>query len=118
MNIRPAQAILNELQDGLSLKQLAQAFHDAIAAVREHGKPATVTLLITVGTLEGQHHLIEPPIIMTAEVSTKLPKAKAPATIFFVDQDGNATRNQTRQQDLGLTVAAAAVPAAAQQGGA
>jgi len=107
MNIRPAQAILNELQDGQALNQLAQAFHDSIAAVREHGKPATVTFTVTVGTLEGQHNLVEPPIIMTADVTTKLPKAKPPATIFFVDHDGNPTRNQTRQQDLGLTIAPA-----------
>lgn len=113
MNIRPAQAILNELQDGQALNQLAYAFHDAIAAVREHGKPATVTLQITVGTLEGQHNLIEPPIIMTADIVSKLPKAKPPATIFFVDQDGNATRNQTRQQDLGLTIAGASQQGAA-----
>ena len=113
MNIRPAQAILNELQDGQALNQLAQAFHDAIEAFRQHGKPATVTLQITVGTLEGQQNLIEPPIIMTADVVTKLPKAKPPVTIFFVDQDGNATRNHTRQKDLGLTIAGAAHQGAA-----
>ena len=107
MKLRPAQAILNEIEDGAALEALAQAFHDAIAAVREHGKPATVNLSITVGTLgENQHKLVEPPIIMQAEVTTKLPKAKPPATVFFVDQDGNATRNQTRQNDLDLKIAA------------
>ena len=107
MKIRSAQAILNEIEDGNALEQLAQAFHDAIAAVREHGKPATVNLSIVVGTLgENQHKLVEPPIIMQAEVTTKLPKAKPPATVFFVDQDGNATRNQTRQQEISLSVAA------------
>jgi len=108
MKIRSAQAILNEIEDGNALEQLAQAFHDAIAAVREHGKPATVNLRITVGTLgEGQHKLVEPPIIMQAEVTTKLPKATPPATIFFVDHDGNATRNLTRQQEINLAVAGA-----------
>ena len=43
---------------------------------------------------------------MQAEVTTKLPKAKPPATVFFVDQDGNATRNQTRQQEINLSIAA------------
>ena len=108
MKIRPAQAILNEIEDGATLEALAQAFHDAIAAVKEHGKPATVNLSITIGTLgESQHKLVEPPIIMLAEVTTKLPKAKPNATIFFVDQDGNATRNHTRQADMLLSVAGA-----------
>lgn len=108
MNIRPAQAILNEIRDGEVLVELAQAFHDCIANVREHGKLSTITVTITVGTLgENQHKLVTPPVIMTAKVKTKLYEPDPAATIFFVDQDGNATRNQTRQQEIALSVAVA-----------
>ena len=108
MKIRPAQAILNEIREGEAMGELAQAFHDCIANVREHGKPATVTVTITVGTLgESQHKLVEPPIVIRAAVKTKLYEPEPPATVFFVDQDGNATRNQTRQQEIALSVAVA-----------
>ncbi len=110
MKVRPAQAILNEISDGKALEELALAFHDAIAAVREFGKPASVTLAIKIDTLGAdQHKLVEPPVIFTHEVATKLPKAPPPATVFFVDADGNATRNQTKQQELALTIAAKTV---------
>ncbi len=106
MKIRPAQAILNEIRDGEAMIELAQAFHDAIANVREHGKPATISVTISVGTLgESQHKLVEPPIIIKAKVQTKLFEPEPPATVFFVDQDGNATRNQTRQENLNLSIA-------------
>lgn len=107
MSIRPAVAILNELRDGEALVELGQHLHDAIASVREHGKPATITVTITVGTLgENQHKLVTPPVIMSAKVKSKLYEPEPASTIFFVDQDGNATRNQTRQQDLELKIAA------------
>ncbi len=108
MKIRPAQAILNEIREGEAMVELAQAFHDAIANVREHGKSATVNVVITVGTLgESQHKLVEPPIVIRASVKTKLYEPEPPATGFFVYQDGNATRNQTRQQEIALSVAVA-----------
>lgn len=107
MKIRSSVAILNEIRDGAALEELGQAFHDCIANVREHGKPSTITVTITVGTLgENQHKLVTPPVIMTAKVKTKLYEPEPPSTIFFVDQDGNATRNQTRQETLDLKIAA------------
>jgi hypothetical protein len=108
MKIRSAQAILTEIREGAVLEELAQAFHDAIANVREHGKPATIAVTIKVGTLgQSQHKLVEPPVIITAKVKAKLYEPEPPATVFFVDEHGNATRNQTRQQEIALSVAAA-----------
>lgn len=107
MKIRPAVAILNEIRDGVALEELAVAFHDCIANVREHGKPNTITIIFTIGTLgESQHKLVVPPVVVTAEVKTKLYEPKPPATIFFVDQDGNPVRQQQRQPDLDLKIAA------------
>lgn len=108
MKIRPAQAILNEIREGEIMVELAQAFHDAIANVREHGKPCEINVKLVVATLgENQHKLVEPPVIIKGAVKTKLFEPEPPATVFFVDQDGNATRNQTRQQEIALSVAVA-----------
>ncbi len=107
MKLRSAVAILNEIRDGDALLELGQCIHDAIANVREHGKPNTITVTLTVGTLgESQHKLVIPPVIITAEVKAKLYEPKPPATIFFVDQDGNPVRQQQRQPDLDLKIAA------------
>jgi len=103
-NIRPAQATLNELRDGTVMNELAVAIHDAMAAVGEHNKAATVNLSITIRPLgtKGVSGAFE----MLADVSTKLPKAEPPSTLFFKDADGNPSRQQDRQRDLpGLSIA-------------
>ncbi len=106
MHIRPAIGTLNELRDGRALEEVAEQIHAAIEAVRAHGKPATVSLDITIAPMRvNQEKLVEPPLIFTAEVTSKLPKAQPEATIFFTDADGNPTRTQARQRGLDLSVA-------------
>lgn len=105
MKIRPAQATLNELSDGRTMIQLAEAIHEAIAAVKQFGKPGVVSLDITVATMKDQHNLVNPPVVISGEVTSKLPKAPPPLTLFFVDEDGNPTRNQTREPELNLSIA-------------
>lgn len=102
--IKPAQATLNALRDGQAMNELAQAIHDATCAVRDFNKPAKVTLTIEFAPLKGGTvGLLELPIIATAEIATKLPKPEADQTIFYVDKDGNPTRNAPeREPDLGL----------------
>ena len=105
MKIRPAQATLNELNNGHTMEHLATAIHDGIAAAKQFGKPATVTLTITIGTMKDQHRLVNPPMVMAGEIATKFPKAEPPQTVFFIDEDGNATREQTREPELPLSIA-------------
>lgn len=104
--IKSAQSVLTEIRDGRMLVELAEEFHAAIEAVRMHNKEAKVVLTVTIAPWKGDHKLIEPPIILTGEVSSKLPKETPEATVFFVDSEGNAVRNQQRQPELGLTIAA------------
>lgn len=104
--VRPAQATLNELNNGQTMTELAEAIHRGIAAAKEFGKDATVTLSITIGTMKDQNRLVNPPILMAGEVTTKFPKAPPPQTVFFVDEDGNGTRTQVREPELtGLQIA-------------
>ena len=105
MKIRPAQATLNDLNSGQTMVALAEAIHEAISAVKQHGKPAIVSLDITVATMKDQHTFVNPPVVISGEVSSKLPKAPPPLTLFFVDEDGNPTRNQTREPELPLSIA-------------
>lgn len=105
MKIRPAQATLNDLNNGHTMIQLAEHIHEAIAAVKQFGKPAVISLDITVATMKDQNNLVNPPVVISGEVSSKLPKAPPPLTLFFVDDDGNPTRNQIREPELALSIA-------------
>jgi hypothetical protein len=106
-SVRSATSILTEIRDGHAVVELGDEIHRAIAAVKEHGKPAKVTLELTISPLRnGAEKLIEAPLAFTAEISSKLPQPDPEKTLFFVDAEGNATRNPSeRQQDLGLRVA-------------
>lgn len=105
--MRSAMSILPELREGRAMVELSEHIHLAIAAVREHGKAAKVTLEITIAPLRGDaEKLVEAPLTFTAEAYSKLPEPDPEKTLMFVDNDGNPTRNPAeRQKDLGLTVA-------------
>ena len=106
MRIKPAQATLNELNGGKLMIQLAEEIHAAVAAVKLHGKPATVSLDITISVIKDQNNLVNPAMMFAGEVTSKLPKAPPPLTLFFLDEDGNPTRNQApRDPELGLSIA-------------
>lgn len=106
--ITPAQVTLNALRDGQVMNELAQAIHDATNAMLHHQKQATVTLTLTFDPMKGvvSAGLREAPLIVRAKVTTKLPEAEAPTTLFYADEDGNPTQQAPqRQAGLGLTVA-------------
>ena len=106
-NVRSATAIIADLREGQVVVELSEKIKTAIAAVKELGKPAVVRLDITIAPLRsGTENLIEAPLVFVGDVTLKLPKATPDATVFFVDQDGNPTRNPSeRQQALGLSIA-------------
>lgn len=102
--IRGAQGTLNEIRNGDLMLETAAAIHEGLAAVRQLGKSAKITIELTIAPQS--KNLIEPIVTITGEVSTKLPKPDVAATIFMIDEDGNATRNLSRTQpELGLTIA-------------
>lgn len=97
--IRSATSILTELRDGQVITELSTAIHDALAAVKTHNKGAEVTLRIKIAPFSA-NKLVEPAITMNAEVETKLPKEVPPSTIFFITDEGNATRTPVKQEKL------------------
>lgn len=104
--IRPALETLRELPGVLD--QVAIGIHNAMAAVREHQKPAKIVLTITIDPWKDKStKLIDEPVLIAGEVETKLPKHEPPKALFYSDDDGNPTRQQKRQPDLGLSIAGA-----------
>ena len=72
-------------------------------------------LEITVSPFKEKAKFIEAPVVFQADVDTKLPKPEAPATLLFVDEDGNPSPNQARQRELDIRAAPPAAETA--QGG-
>lgn len=99
---RSALVIIGELANGLVNEELTNEIAKAYAAAMATGRPATVTLKLVVKPLQGPTQGINPDMLtIIAETSTKLPKPPSDPTIFFVNRDGNISRNQDRQAELG-----------------
>jgi hypothetical protein len=89
---------LQQLQDGRVIAQLQTALRDASAAVRAYAKPAKITLEITVEVYGSSIQTVEPPILISADVHTKLPRAKPQNDVFFIGEDGLPTQTPTERQ--------------------
>jgi hypothetical protein len=105
MNVRPAQATLNEIRGGDLLEEIALQIHEAVAAVNEHQKKAVLTIVLEIDMPKNMKNLSDPYLVMTGECTSKLPRADTAQTLFKVDDDGNLTRNlQRAQTDLPLSI--------------
>lgn len=105
--IRPAIDTLRELREGQVLDELSIHLHDAVSAVQALGKPAEVSITIKIKPFS-KTRVMNPALAFEAEVTSKLPKPDREGDIFFVDDNGNPTRNQVRQPELsGLKIAGA-----------
>lgn len=96
--IIPAIVTLNALRDGHVMNELTDALHEATMAVEAHGKPATVTLTITIKQIGTQG--VSDAMEVIGEVGSKLPKPALPTTLFFVNGDGNLSRTREKQEQL------------------
>jgi hypothetical protein len=98
---RTATAIIAEIRNGEAVIELSEHIKRAIAAVREHGRKAVVSLDLTImPAADGMEKLVEAPILIRGDVSSKLPEDKGDPSLFFVDKDGNAVREIKRQGSL------------------
>lgn len=80
---------------GRSNEEVSTEFHELLSAVNEHGKKGSLTIKVTVEPPKG--HVDGAPVVISIDSELKAPKASAPPALYFVDGDGNATRNDPRQ---------------------
>ncbi len=90
---------------GRVIEEISTEFHQLIAAVTEHGKKGSLAIVVTVEPPKG--HIDGGPLAISIDSTLKAPKASAPPAIYFVDADGNATRNDPRQIALDFRTAPA-----------
>ena len=87
--------ILAGYESGVLLDELGAAIRAATEAATLTGKPAKVSLELTI-TISGNAIAVKPKVV------EKLPKVEPLAAIFFADEDFNLVRNDPRQRELVL----------------
>lgn len=95
---RPFAEVLLQQARGRTHDDLTVKFHELIASVQETGKAGKIRLDVDVKPMKGDAATLQ----VTATVVSKVPQPDAQASIFFVDGDGNLTRNDPRQMSLPL----------------
>jgi hypothetical protein len=101
VQIRPFAEMLTILDRGEAHAAASRGLHDLIGAVQALGRKGGLTISIEVAPLKGT----QDQLILTAQVTTKMPKADPTSQMFFVDQSGNLSRNDPRQMEIdGLRV--------------
>lgn len=93
--MRPFADVLRGVDKGRALDSAAEALHALVTAVQETGKPGTITLTVKVGPLPKARS--NESLLVTASVTSKAPVIDGNPSMFFVDSDGNLTRNDPRQ---------------------
>lgn len=90
--VRPFADFLAELRHGAVHGELSAALHDLIESVRTTGKSGSIALVVKVGQHKGTGMLS-----IDDTVSTKMPAPERDSSLWFVDEDGNASRDNPRQ---------------------
>jgi len=90
---------LAKITEGALLRELNEATIQCSTAVRDLGRPASLTLTIAMKPASKKCALI---VIAEGTVKTKLPEQERGVTIFYVDELGLLLRSDPRQQRLPL----------------
>lgn len=98
-HVRRFSEFLLEQRRGHLHEQLSDALNEVVTAVVEHEKVGSLTLTVKV-TPAGKGY--SPTVMLTDAIKLKVPEGAPEAALFFVDDDGNLTRRDPNQPELGL----------------
>lgn len=91
--------------NGRTHEEIGVELHELIQAVTAHGKKGSLT--VTVVIEPPSNGVDGGPLAIGIEYATKAPKPTSPKAIYFVDSEGNPTRNDPRQMALDFRTAPA-----------
>lgn len=95
--VLPFAVFLQQQRRGLLHGELSDALHDLLAAVKDTGKPGSLTLQIKVKpAAKGNAEQV----LVSDLVVAKKPAVERPESIFFLDDSGNLSRSDPRQPEL------------------
>lgn len=107
-DVRPFAAFLHEQRNGALHADLSDGLNELLAAVREHGKPGSLTLTIKVKPASSG---AADTVIVADDLKIKAPEGDRGASIFFLTDHNNLSRTDPRQQSFELREAPAPRPA-------
>lgn len=84
--------------NGRTAEELSGEFHNLLEAVRAHGKKGTLTITLVVEP--PATGVDSAPMPIGVESTLKAPKATAPKSLYFLDDQGNPVREDPRQLPL------------------
>lgn len=87
---------LIEQNRGRTHAELSEGLHDLIAKVQDTGKKGSITATFTVEPLKGDTNTLA----VTDAIKLKLPEHDRGGSIFYVDKQGNPSRNDPNQMSL------------------
>jgi hypothetical protein len=106
-HVRPFAEFLQQQRRGLLHGELSDGLHDLLQAVKDTGKAGSLTFQIKVKpAAKGNAEQV----LISDLVSVKKPAVERPESIFFLDDNGNLTRQDPRQQELPLKFVERAEP--------
>ena len=91
-HVRPFLDWLREQSQGKTADELSEGLHTLIDKVRETEKKGSITLKVTVAYDTKINMLV-----VADNITISLPEHDRQATIWYLDHDGNLTRNDPRQ---------------------
>lgn len=90
---------------GRTHEEIGVELHQLLEAVKAHGKKGSLTITVVI---EPPSNGVEgAPLPIGIEYAAKAPKAAAPKNLYFLDDEGNPTRQDPRQMALDLRTAPA-----------
>ena len=87
--VRPFADVLSEVNKGVVADEAATKLAELVAAVQETGRKGTLKVLIEVAPVKGNDSIVQ----VSGSVDARPPKAPAPTSFFYPDDDGNLSRN-------------------------
>ena len=95
------QETLLQMNNGATVAEMAAALERAVAAVRQTGKSAAITLTLK---LSPASKGITDVLTVESQVKTRLPEPDRGITIFYATDDNQLVRNDPKQPMLPLRV--------------
>ncbi len=92
---RPFSDFLLEHMAGRVHTDATTELHQLVAAVAQHGKKGTLSVIITVEPSRGR--VDGDPVSIAATTVLKAPKGLTPSVPYYLDGEGNPSRNDPRQ---------------------
>lgn len=92
------QQVLNGQRKGECLTALTRGMQEAMRAVKEHGKKATITLKLDIVPMTADGGTVS----VFDDVTVRLPKPKPQASVFYSTDDNRLVRNDPNQKEMTL----------------